>query len=103
MPVWVAMVGVHPGSANRVVFGDTKGVFIWVASRAASADDFRRLLEAEMKRQGLSVDEVSDVTLAQDALKERHGAEIDWERLIAKAEASPRPVIAPNFYFYEQD
>jgi hypothetical protein len=102
MPVWVAMLGVKPGAANKAVFGDTKGVYFWVAGRAQSEGDFRHLVESEISRRGLSLGEVADVMLADDALKERRGADMDWNQLISSAEAASGLAIDPDFYFYEK-
>ena len=102
MPVWVAMLGVNPGAANKAVFGDTKGVFFWVAGRANSEHDFRRLIESEISRRGLSLDEVSNVMRAEQALTERRGADIDWGQLITEANASPNLAIDQDFSFYEE-
>jgi hypothetical protein len=97
------MLGLNPGPANQAVFGDPKGVYFWVAGCATSERAFHRLIEAEMSRRGLSLDEVSDVMRAEDAYERRRGAEIDWTKLLAAAEPTPSLFIDPTLYFYEEE
>ena len=67
MPVWVAMLGINPGPANRAMFGDPKGVYVWVGARAEDEAQFREIIGAELSRKGLSLNEVTDVMLADVA------------------------------------
>jgi hypothetical protein len=88
--------------ANQQVFGDTKGVYFWVAGRGKTEGDFRRLIQTELANQGLSLDEVAEVMLAEKGLKEEHPTVNEWKHLIAGAKASPSLVMGSNFYFYEE-
>jgi hypothetical protein len=99
--VWVAMIGIDRGDANLAAFGDTKGLYVWVAGRGRTEDDFCRLIETETSGRGLSVKEIADVTLADVALKERAGADVDWEALISAAHSSPSLAFDSTYYFYE--
>jgi hypothetical protein len=96
------MLGFNPGAANQAVFGDTQGLFVWVAGRATSEGDFRRLIDAETARLGLSLSEVADVMLGEEAVKERRTAEMDWERLIASGMASAGLALDDTYYFYRE-
>jgi hypothetical protein len=100
--VWVAMVGVNPGSANQAVFGHTEGVYFWAAGRAKSKADFTRLKRTHLERRGMSLAEVSDVMPAEQALEEKRGSEIKFDELIARAKFSAGLAVAPNLYFYEK-
>ena len=102
MSVWIAMVGVKPGIANKALYGDSKGAYFWVAGRAKNERSFRQLVGAELSRRGLRLDEVSDVMLGRDVVQERRGADIDWDHLIASARDSPGIVIDTQYFIYEQ-
>lgn len=102
LPVWVAMVGVNPGIANQAVYGDTKGAYFWVAAAAQNQDHFRWLVKTELSRRGLSLAEVSDVMLAEDARTNRLNADIDWQSMITGAMTTRGLFIGSHFFIYEQ-
>jgi hypothetical protein len=95
------MLGINPGTANQAVFGNTQGLYVWVAGRATSESDFRRLIDTEAARLGLGLSGVADVMLGAKALKERRSAEMYWEQLIARGMASPGLALDDTYYFYE--
>jgi hypothetical protein len=96
------MLGVNPGTANLPTFGDAKGLYVWVAGRARYEGEFRHLIESEVSRRGLSVSEITDVMLADIAVKGRPDAEIDWKALIASAKESPSLALDSTYFFYEK-
>src|SRR5258706_16194498 len=100
--VWVAMVGVNPGSANQAVFGHAEGVYFWAAGRAKGKAEFTRSIRSHLIRWGMSLAEVSEVMPAEQALEEKRGAEIKFDELIARAKFSAGLAIAPNLFFYEE-
>ena len=101
-PVWVAMLGIDPGTANLATFGETKGLYVWVAARARNEAEFCDLIETEASSRGLSVNDIADVMLADVALKERPGADIDWKRLIASAIATHGLALDSTYFVYQQ-
>jgi hypothetical protein len=102
LPVWVAMLGFKPSIANQAVFGDIKGVYVWAAGCAHTEGEFRRVVEDDSSRRGLSLDEVADVMPAEKAVRNRPGADVNWDALIAGAKQTPGIFLDSTYYFYDE-
>jgi hypothetical protein len=102
LPVWVAMLGIKPGIANQAIFGDIQGLYVWAAGCAQTESDFRQFVEKDVARRGLSLGEVLHVMPAESAMKNRRGADADWEALIVGAKQTQGIFLDSTYYFYEE-
>ena len=102
MAIWVAMLGLNPSQANRTMFGDSRGVYVWVGARAENEAQFRDIIQTELSQKRLSLNELTDVMSADVALEDdSRSGDPRFRDFINSARSASRLVFDTTYFFYE--
>jgi len=102
MAIWVAMLGLNPSEANRTMFGDARGVYVWVGARAENEAQFRDIIQTELSQKRLSLNELTDVMSADVALEDNsRSGDPRFRAFVDSARSASNLVFDTTYFFYE--
>src|SRR5438094_4972713 len=102
MAIWVAMLGFNPSEANRTMFGDPRGVYVWAGARAENEAQFRDIIQTELSQKRLSLNELTDVMSADVALEDNsRSGDPRFREFVNSARSASSLVFDTSYFFYE--